>query len=97
MIFSEKVSGFERDVAESEIPQGSKQAINIVRGRPDQHIHHLREDITMCANCGCGAPEATQGDDRNILWSQVVASADAAGISPQQAAENIKTMADQRA
>jgi hypothetical protein len=50
----------------------------------------------MCANCGCGVPEATQGDDRNILWSQVVASADAAGISPQQAAQNIKDMADQQ-
>ncbi len=65
----------------------------------------------MCANCGCGVPEATQGDERNILWSQVVAavhgvggpglpqapsSADAAGISPQQAAQNIKDMADQR-
>lgn len=51
----------------------------------------------MCANCGCGAPEATHGDDRNILWSQVVASADAVGISPAEAAQNIHEMADKRA
>lgn len=51
----------------------------------------------MCANCGCGAPEATHGDDRNILWSEVVASAEAVGISPTEAAQNIREMADQQA
>jgi hypothetical protein len=50
----------------------------------------------MCANCGCGLPEETHGDDRNILWSEVVASADAVGLSPQQAADNIREMAEQQ-
>jgi hypothetical protein len=50
----------------------------------------------MCANCGCGLPEETHGDDRNIRWSQIVASADAVGIDPDQAAQNIKEMADQQ-
>lgn len=50
----------------------------------------------MCANCGCGLPEETHGDDRNITWSQIVASADAVGIPPEQAAQNINDMADQQ-
>lgn len=50
----------------------------------------------MCANCGCGIPEDNHGDDRNINWSQVVASAEAAGISPTEAANNIAEMAKQQ-
>jgi hypothetical protein len=50
----------------------------------------------MCANCGCGAPEETHGDDRNLKWSQIVASAKAVGIAPDDAAQNIRDMADQQ-
>ncbi len=48
----------------------------------------------MCANCGCGTPEDKHGDDRNINWSGIVASAEANDISPQQAAQNIQEMAN---
>jgi hypothetical protein len=47
----------------------------------------------MCANCGCGVPEDTHGDDRNIAWSVIVASAEANDISPEEAAKNISEMA----
>jgi hypothetical protein len=50
----------------------------------------------MCANCGCGIPEDAHGDDRNILWSEVVASAKAAGVSSADAAQNIAAMAAQQ-
>ena len=50
----------------------------------------------MCANCGCGIPENKHDDDRNINWSQIVASAEANDISPMQAAKNIMEMAEQR-
>lgn len=48
----------------------------------------------MCANCGCGIAEDKQGDERNITWSEIVASAEANGISPGQAVKNIVEMAD---
>lgn len=47
----------------------------------------------MCANCGCGIPEDAHGDDRNILWSQIVSAAEASGLSPQEAVDNIREMA----
>lgn len=50
----------------------------------------------MCANCGCGIPEDTHGDERNIRWSEVVASAEANDISPKDAIENMRTMAEQQ-
>lgn len=46
----------------------------------------------MCANCGCGIPEDRHGDDRNILWSEIVASADANSLSPADAIQNIVQM-----
>ena len=49
----------------------------------------------MCANCGCGIPEDKHDDERNINWSEIVASAEANNISPGQAVENIQKMADQ--
>ena len=54
------------------------------------------KEEAMCANCGCGIPEDKHGDERNINWSEVVASAEASDISPQQAAENIMEMARQQ-
>lgn len=50
----------------------------------------------MCANCGCGKPEDRHGDDRNITWSDIEASAEASGVSPAQAVENINEMAEQK-
>jgi hypothetical protein len=50
----------------------------------------------VCASCGCGIPEDNHGDDRNINWSAVVASAEANDISPAEAAQNIQKMAEQQ-
>ena len=47
----------------------------------------------MCANCGCGIPEDKHDDERNINWSEIVASAQANDISPGQAVNNIAEMA----
>jgi hypothetical protein len=49
---------------------------------------------SMCANCGCGIPEDRHGDDRNILWSEIVASAEANSISAADAVKNIDEMAE---
>jgi hypothetical protein len=58
--------------------------------RPDR-----TEEQTVCANCGCGRPEDRLGDDRNILWSEIVASAEANDITPAEAVRNIQAMAEQ--
>ncbi len=50
----------------------------------------------MCANCGCGIPEDRHGDDRNILWSEIVASAEASDISTADAVRNIAQMNEQQ-
>jgi hypothetical protein len=50
----------------------------------------------MCATCGCGVPEDKQGDDRNIIWSEIVAAAEADGISPAKAVQNMQAMAKQQ-
>lgn len=49
----------------------------------------------MCANCGCHIPEDKHDDERNIAWSEIVASAQANDISPEQAVKNIADMARQ--
>ena len=54
-----------------------------------------REERYMCANCGCGRPEDQMGNDDNILWSQIVASAEANDITPAEAVRNIQAMAQQ--
>jgi hypothetical protein len=51
----------------------------------------------MCSNCGCGIPEDKHDDERNINWSEIVASAEANNISPEQAVDNIRKMAEERA
>jgi hypothetical protein len=43
----------------------------------------------MCLSCGCGEPDADHGDPRNITAQNLRDAAEAAGISPQKAAENI--------
>jgi hypothetical protein len=46
----------------------------------------------MCASCGCGIPEETHGDKRNILYSQVTAAAKAMEISENDVVNNIHAM-----
>jgi len=50
----------------------------------------------MCANCGCGIPEDKHGDDRNITWSEIVASAEANDQSPIEAVGHIQEMAEEQ-
>ena len=50
----------------------------------------------MCANCGCGIAEDKHGDDRNINWSDIVASAEANDISPTEAVQNMQKMVEQQ-
>jgi hypothetical protein len=54
-----------------------------------------RRSRPMCANCGCGRPEDRLGDDRNIRWSEIVASAEANDITPAETVRNIQAMAGQ--
>ena len=51
----------------------------------------------MCANCGCGIPEEQHNDERNILWSQILAAAEANDLEPEEAIENMKEMAERQA
>ena len=50
----------------------------------------------MCANCGCGIPEDRHGDDRNILWSEIVAAGEANDMSAEKSIENMSEMATQQ-
>jgi hypothetical protein len=59
------------------------------------HEGDRTEVNAMCANCGCGSPEDKHGDERNITWSEVAASAEASGLTPKQAVQNIIDMAQQ--
>jgi hypothetical protein len=43
----------------------------------------------MCLSCGCGEPNEKHGDDRHITQDQINAAAQAAEITPMQAAQNI--------
>jgi hypothetical protein len=70
--------------------------LKVRRGRFGEYAPLGRSDDEggrMCANCGCGIPEDKHGDERNINWSEIVASAEANDISPQQAVQNIQDMA----
>ena len=49
----------------------------------------------MCATCGCGIPEDTHGDARNIPWSAIVAAAEAASLPPGQVAQNVLQLAQE--
>jgi hypothetical protein len=44
----------------------------------------------MCLSCGCGEPNADHGDPRHITMEALRKAAEAAEISPEEAAENIK-------
>ena len=43
----------------------------------------------MCLTCGCGEPSADHGDPRHITMEVLQNAAEAAEISPEEAAENI--------
>jgi hypothetical protein len=43
----------------------------------------------MCASCGCDQPNDQHGDTANITQSQIEEAANAADITPQQAAQNM--------
>lgn len=48
----------------------------------------------MCLSCGCGEPDADHGDPRHITRAKLQEAAQAAEITAQEAADNIKaTMA----
>jgi hypothetical protein len=44
----------------------------------------------MCMSCGCGEPRDDHGNPDNITLDDMEKAAQAAGISTQQAAENIR-------
>lgn len=43
----------------------------------------------MCLTCGCGEPHADHGDKRHITYEGLKQAAQAAEITPQQAAQNL--------
>jgi hypothetical protein len=45
----------------------------------------------MCASCGCGTPDDNHGDPANITIYEVEWAAAAAGISPDQVVDNLKS------
>jgi hypothetical protein len=53
-------------------------------------VEDASEGGPMCLSCGCGEPDADHGDTRHITMEDLRKAAEAAEISPQEAAENIK-------
>ena len=43
----------------------------------------------MCLSCGCGEPEDNHGDNRHITVADLQEAAEAAEITPDEAAHNI--------
>jgi hypothetical protein len=43
----------------------------------------------MCLSCGCGEPNESHGDPRNITMQKLEEAAQAGDITPEQAAQNI--------
>jgi hypothetical protein len=48
------------------------------------------KEESMCLSCGCGEPDADHGDSRHITMAVLRQAAEAAEITPQEAADNIK-------
>ncbi|MGP3959126.1 hypothetical protein ACTWPT_24275 [Nonomuraea sp. 3N208] len=44
----------------------------------------------MCLSCGCGEPDNDHGNPANITAQDLRSAAQAAEISPQEAADNIQ-------
>lgn len=49
-----------------------------------------RKDQAMCLSCGCGRPADQHGSPDNITLDALQRAADAAKISPDEAARNIQ-------
>jgi hypothetical protein len=49
----------------------------------------VKETITVCMSCGCGAPNDNHGDKENITLADLDRAAQAANISRSEAAGNI--------
>jgi hypothetical protein len=45
----------------------------------------------MCMSCGCGEMHNNHGDPRHLTFEDLKQAADAAGLSPEQVAQNIQT------
>lgn len=43
----------------------------------------------MCLNCGCGDPYDQHGDSRNLVWDDIVKSAEPDKLTPEDALQNI--------
>lgn len=43
----------------------------------------------MCLSCGCNKPNDDMGDERSITMTTLREAAEAAGITPEEAVENI--------
>ena len=44
----------------------------------------------MCVTCGCGMVDDDHGDKRNITMNDLRQAAEAAGITPHEAAKNVQ-------
>ena len=51
----------------------------------------VRKEKIMCASCGCGQPNDDHGNSANITLQDVERAGEAAGVSKEQAAENIRS------
>lgn len=47
--------------------------------------------LTMCMSCGCNQPQDDQGNADNITEQDLQKAAEAAGISKEEAADNIRS------
>ena len=47
----------------------------------------------MCMTCGCGEPMEQHGNNDNITYDRLEQAANAAGIDPEQAADNLHDLA----
>lgn len=43
----------------------------------------------MCLNCGCGDPYDRHGNDKNLVWDDIVAAAQPDKITPADVLQNI--------
>jgi hypothetical protein len=71
-------------------------SVDVPSGYDGGNKRSTRRIWLMCANCGCGIAEDKHGDERNINWSEIVASAEANDLSPDEAVRNIQEMARQQ-
>jgi hypothetical protein len=47
----------------------------------------------MCMTCGCGEPMEQHGNAANITYDKLEQAANAAGVDPEQAADNLHDLA----